>query len=59
LGSVVETRRDDAEELAGSSRITSSVRRFRILFKCCAKGINVRTLIWGRPGPVGLDKFAG
>jgi hypothetical protein len=42
---MVETQRDDAEEGAGSSRITSSVRRFRILFTCLAKGINVRRLI--------------
>jgi hypothetical protein len=53
---VVETQRDDAEGLAGSSRITSSVRRFRILF---AKGINVRALIRGRLGSAGLDEFAG
>jgi hypothetical protein len=56
---VVETQRGDAEGLAGSSRITSSVRRFRILFRCWAKGINVRTLIRGRPGPTGLDKSVG
>jgi hypothetical protein len=40
------------EGLAGLSRITSSVRRSRSLFKCCAKGINVRTLIRGRLGPL-------
>jgi hypothetical protein len=52
---MVETQRDDAEEGAGSSRITSSVRRFRILFTCRAKGINVRRLIRGRSEPTGWD----
>jgi hypothetical protein len=56
---MVETQRDDAEGPAGSSRITSSVRRVRILFKCRAKGINVRTLIRGRVGPAALDEFPG
>src|SRR5271167_1078893 len=58
-GSVVETQRDDAEWLAGSSRITSSLRRFRILFRCWAKGINVRTLIRGRSGSAGVNELAG
>ena len=44
---MVETQRDDAEGLVGSSRITSSLRRFRILSRCCAKGMSVRTLIRG------------
>ena len=56
---MVETQRDDAEGLADSSRITSSVRRLRILFKCRAKGINVRTLMRGRVGPVALHEFPG
>jgi hypothetical protein len=47
-GSVVETQRDDVEGLVGSSRITSSVRRFRILSRCRAKGIRMRTLMRGR-----------
>jgi hypothetical protein len=40
---------------ASPSRITSSVRRFRILFTCRAKGINVRMLIRGRLEPTGWD----
>jgi Sulfotransferase family len=42
-GKVVWERED-----FGSSRITSSMRRFRILSRCCAKGISVRTLMRGR-----------
>jgi hypothetical protein len=45
---VTETQRD-LEGLEGPSRITSLVRRLRILFKCCAKGINVRALMGGGP----------
>jgi len=52
LGGRDQWRSDDVKGLAGSSRITSSVRRSRILFKCCANGINLRTLTRGRLGPL-------
>jgi hypothetical protein len=54
---VTETQRD-LEGLEGPSRITSLVRRLRILFKCCAKGINVRALMRGRPAAFALSAIA-
>jgi len=54
---VMETQ-CDLEGLEGPSRITSSVRRLRILFKCCAKGINVRALMRDRSDAFALGAIA-
>jgi hypothetical protein len=55
LGGRDQWRSYDVKALAGSSQITSSVRRSRILFKC--ERHQLVDADTGQTSPVGLDKF--